>query len=95
MRINSQSSSSFFAIPSEIREAIYAYYPGLTFHHSDLELSRTPMFRLEPALSKPLPALILGCKRAYRKMRPAVHEEAVMTALPSASRGLGLLCMGT
>lgn len=80
MTTNAQSSSPFFSIPGEIRKAIYAYY--LTFHYRDFEISSRPcyMFRGEPAFSKPLPALMLSCKRAYHEMRPTVHEEAVMIA---------------
>ncbi|KAK7730585.1 hypothetical protein SLS53_008975 [Cytospora paraplurivora] len=82
MNINAQSGSSFFAIPGEIREDIYAYY--LTFHYGDFEFSSRPFatFCSEEGgdLSKPLPALMLSCKRAYNEMRSAVHEQAVLRA---------------
>ncbi|KUI60973.1 hypothetical protein VP1G_08148 [Cytospora mali] len=80
MNIDAQSSSSFFALPGEIRENIYAYY--LTFHYSDFDLSSRPFYTFwgEQAFSKRLPALMLSCKRAYDEMRPRVHEEAVMRA---------------
>lgn len=80
MAINTQPSSFLFAMPGEIREAIYAYY--LTFHYGDFEFSSRPFFTFlgEREFSKPLPALMLSCKRAYDEMRPTVHEEAVLRA---------------
>lgn len=78
--MNAQPSSSFFAIPGEIRVSIYAYY--LTFHYDDFKFSSRPYYTFlgERPLSRPLPALMLSCKRAYDEMRPAVHEEAVLRA---------------
>ena len=80
MVVNAQSSSSFFDMPGEIREAIYAYY--LAFHYSDFQFSSRPFFTFlgEREYSKPLPALTLSCKRAYNEMRSTVHEEAVLRA---------------
>ncbi|ROV96549.1 hypothetical protein VMCG_07825 [Cytospora schulzeri] len=96
MTIHTQSGSPFFAIPGGIREAIYTYY--LTFHFRDIKLSGRPCFwaSSDQPFSKPLPALMLSCKRAYHEMRPKVHEEAVMIAcmFMGSSRKIGFAVHG-
>ncbi|KAI0394186.1 hypothetical protein F5Y17DRAFT_273072 [Xylariaceae sp. FL0594] len=72
-------SSRLFALPYEIRDQIYEVY--LSHEHGDFTDTIRPqalfLDRGAPH-SRPLPSLMLTCKRAYREMRAAVHHRAVM-----------------
>lgn len=93
---DNQSGSSLFSIPGEVREIIYTF--ALSFRYSDFEFSSRPfyVFGGDPAFSRPLPALMLTCKRAHAELRARVQEEAVMRAcMFEHGRRIGLAVHGT
>ncbi|KAI0399518.1 hypothetical protein F4802DRAFT_589104 [Xylaria palmicola] len=70
--------SPLFALPREVRDRIYEVY--LAFDHGDFVDTLRPhkLFLQDVPFSRPLPALMLTCKRAYREMRLMVHGHATM-----------------
>lgn len=94
--MHDQLNSPFFAVPGEIREGIYGFY--LAFQDEDFHFSRLPSnaFLSKEPYSRPLPALMISCKRTYREMQAAVHEEAVLRAYRTGDRKrLGFAVHGT
>lgn len=77
---NNQADSVLFETPGEIREVIYSFV--LTFRYGDFEFSSRPFFVFwgERKFSRPLPALMLACKRAYAELQARVHGEAILRA---------------
>ncbi|KAI0872299.1 hypothetical protein GGS24DRAFT_21450 [Hypoxylon argillaceum] len=73
-----QANSPLFSLPSEVRDRIYDFY--LSYDHSDFGDTLRPhdMYLNGAAYSRPLPALMRSCKRAYQEMGPAVHDQAIM-----------------
>ncbi|GAW15891.1 hypothetical protein ANO14919_053130 [Xylariales sp. No.14919] len=74
-----QANSTLFSLPSEIRDRIYDFY--LAYDHHDFgDTLRPSQMYLDNGVvySRPLPALMRSCKRAYQEMCPVVHGEAVM-----------------
>ncbi|KAI1193066.1 hypothetical protein F5X97DRAFT_53943 [Nemania serpens] len=73
-----QANSALFSLPSEVRDRIYDFY--LTYDHSDFGDTLRPhkLYLDGAAYSRPLPALMCSCKRAYHEMSPRVHDQAVM-----------------
>lgn len=93
---DTQAGSPLFDIPGEIREAIYTF--ALAFRYSDFEFSSRPFytFVLEPPFARPLPALMLTCKRAYAELRARVREEVILRAcMFEHGKRLGLAVHGT
>lgn len=87
MSMNGQADSVFFtAVPGEIRENIYSFY--VAFDNADFHYSRLPSntFLGKELFSRPLPALMMTCKRAYREMQDAVQEQAVLRAHRAGDR---------
>ncbi|TGJ84809.1 hypothetical protein E0Z10_g3969 [Xylaria hypoxylon] len=74
-----QADSRLFSLPSEVRDRIYDFY--LAYDHSDFgDTLRPSKMYLDNGVvySRPLPALMRSCKRAYREMCPTVHGQAIM-----------------
>ncbi|KAL0934812.1 uncharacterized protein CTRU02_209403 [Colletotrichum truncatum] len=73
-----QNSSQLFQLPWEIREQIYAYY--LSFDLEDFGDTLRPLhlYIEQEGYAKPIPPLMLTCKRAYREVHRQVHSDAVM-----------------
>ncbi|KAI0533299.1 hypothetical protein GGR58DRAFT_124739 [Xylaria digitata] len=74
-----QANSPFFSLPSEVRDRIYDFY--LAYDHSDFGDTLRPgklYLENDTVYSRPLPALMRSCKRAYQEMCLTVHGEAVM-----------------
>lgn len=93
---DNQADSSLFNIPGEIREIIYSLV--LAFRYSDFEFSSRPFYNFggEPAASRPLPALMLTCRRAHAELQARVQEEAVLRAcMFEHGRRIGLAVHGT
>lgn len=96
MYYDNQAGSSLFNLPGEVREIFYAF--TLSFRYSDFEFSSRPFYNFggEPAFSRPLPALMLTCKRAYTELQARVQEEAVLRAcMFEHGRRIGLAVHGT
>ncbi|KAI0431921.1 hypothetical protein F5Y09DRAFT_354436 [Xylaria sp. FL1042] len=70
--------SPLLMLPNEVRDRIYDFY--LAHEHSDFTDTLRPhnMFFDGVPYSRPLPALMLTCKRVYREMCPAVHGQVTM-----------------
>ncbi|KAI3393981.1 hypothetical protein diail_3342 [Diaporthe ilicicola] len=93
---NNQLDSWLFDIPGEVREIIYSF--ALTFRYGDFEFSSRPFFVFlgERNFSRPLPALMLTCKRAYAEMQARVHGEAILRAcMFEHGKRIGLAVRGT
>ncbi|TDZ17923.1 hypothetical protein Cob_v009207 [Colletotrichum orbiculare MAFF 240422] len=92
-----QEASRLFSIPWEIRERIYDYH--LALDHNDFGDTLRPLhlYIEKGGYSKPLPPLMLSCKRAYRELHQKVHADAVMRVLPSGwgDRRIGFAVHGT
>ncbi|KAF6816168.1 hypothetical protein CMUS01_12310 [Colletotrichum musicola] len=82
----SQDGSRFFNLPWEVRERIHEYY--LAFANDNFGDTLRPLhFYLEQGgYSRPLPPLMLTCRRAYRELAPRVHSDAAMR-VHTAGRG--------
>lgn len=90
-----QANSPLFAILGEVREIIYSF--ALTLRYGDFEFSSRPFYTFvgEPAFARPLPALMLSCKRAYSELRARVQEEAILRAcMFEHGRRIGLAVHG-
>ncbi|KAH8747199.1 hypothetical protein F5883DRAFT_251619 [Diaporthe sp. PMI_573] len=93
---DNQAGSPLFELPGEIREVIYSF--ALTFGYNDFEFSSRPfyVFVLEQPFTRPLPALMLTCKRAYTELRSRVQEEAILRAcMFEHGKRIGLAVHGT
>ncbi|KAI1081782.1 hypothetical protein F5B20DRAFT_535360 [Whalleya microplaca] len=77
-----QAQSPFFSLPQEVRDHIYELYLTFnhTFNHTDFGDTLRPrhMYMDVAAYSRPLPALMFSCKRAYQELASAVHGQALM-----------------
>ncbi|KAI0487024.1 hypothetical protein F4859DRAFT_467955 [Xylaria cf. heliscus] len=73
-----QADSPLFSLPCEVRDRIYDFY--LTYDHNDFKDTLRPhlVYLDGDVYSRPLPALMRTCKRAYKEMSPTVHGQAVM-----------------
>lgn len=99
---NDQPNSPLFQIPGEVREIIYAH--ALSFRYADFEFSNRPFHTFaggdegqpeQPAFARPLPPLMLTCRRAYAELRDRVEGEAVLRAcMFEHGRRIGLAAHG-
>ncbi|KAJ2990817.1 hypothetical protein NUW58_g2768 [Xylaria curta] len=73
-----QANSPLFSLPSEVRDRIYDFY--LTYSHGDFGDTLRPhkLYLDDAVYSRPIPPLMLTCKRAYGEMSSAVHGEAIL-----------------
>ncbi|KAG7062299.1 aromatic compound dioxygenase [Colletotrichum scovillei] len=73
-----QNGSGLFSLPWEIREKIYEYY--LSFDHDDFGDTVRPLhvYFEQGEYKKPLPPLMVTCKRIYRELHQPVHADAIM-----------------
>ncbi|KAB5517441.1 hypothetical protein GE09DRAFT_1230799 [Coniochaeta sp. 2T2.1] len=89
-----QYNSPLFSLPFEIRERIYDYY--LSFTYSDFTIGETVRpthMYLDPqednnnsphgvGHTRPLPSLMLTCRRAYAELDPLAHGLAAVRIRP-------------
>ncbi|RYP53027.1 hypothetical protein DL768_001930 [Monosporascus sp. mg162] len=73
-----QAQSPIFLLPREVRDRIYEFY--LAIDHADFGDTLRPhhVYLGSADYSQPIPALMCTCKRAYRELASAVHNQAVM-----------------
>ncbi|KAJ9133621.1 hypothetical protein NKR19_g8984 [Coniochaeta hoffmannii] len=82
--IHQQLTCRLFGLPSEIRQRIYSYY--LSFTPADLAAGETlrPTHTYldedesRPRHCRPLPALMLACRRGYAELAPLAHGAAAV-----------------
>ncbi|KAF9876885.1 short-chain dehydrogenase reductase sdr [Colletotrichum karsti] len=89
--------SRLFELPWEIRERIYEYY--LSFDHNDFGDTLRPLhlYIEQGGYSKPIPPLMLTCKRGYRELHQRVHSDALMRVHTAGwgDRRIGFAVHGT
>jgi len=93
-----QFTSPLFSLPFEIRSRIYAYY--LSFTPSDFTIGETVRpthMYLDPVdgnnkprdgdvgYTRPLPSLMLTCRRAYGELAPLAHGLAAVRIRPGGA----------
>lgn len=85
--IHQQPTSPLFMLPSEIRQRIYSYYlsftpadfaAGETLRPTHTYLDEDEGDEGRPRHSRPLPALMLACRRAYAELAPLAHGAAAV-----------------
>jgi hypothetical protein len=88
--IHEQLTCPLFGLPAEIRQRIYSYY--LSFTPADFAAGETlrpthtyldedeskGKHGTRPHHSRPLPALMLACQRAYAELAPLAHGAAAV-----------------
>lgn len=90
-----QLDSRLFRLPLEIRNRIYDFC--LVLDHSDFGYTKRSLhvYFESGEYSKPLPPVMLACKRAYQEMRMQVHHESMLRVyIPEYSPSIGFAVHG-
>ncbi|KAI5856179.1 hypothetical protein GGS23DRAFT_589097 [Durotheca rogersii] len=92
-----QTEASFFSLPREVRDRIYEFY--LAPDYTDFgDTLRPQLIYLDgPPYQRPLPTLMLSCKRLYRELHSMVHRQAAIRVIMHGwnERRIGFAVHGT